>query len=150
MNLLPWFGSLTNVIFPPSNNDNSLLILNPNPVPPYFLLMLPSTCLNDSNISCCLSSGIPIPLSSTVNDILLSGSDWIFKFTTPDFLVNLNAFDSKFFRICDRRRLSVFIFLFTNIIKIELALFIHFLFALKIQGLTKALTNRSVIHLNIV
>ena len=40
----------SNHISPPKNPTNSLDIVKPSPVPPYFLLVVPSDCLNASNI----------------------------------------------------------------------------------------------------
>ena len=50
-------------MFPPSKRASSLEIDNPSPVPPYFLLIVPSTCLKASKIKVCLSAGIPMPVS---------------------------------------------------------------------------------------
>ena len=39
----------------------------PRPVPPYLRLVLPSACWNASKMICCLSGGMPMPVSATEN-----------------------------------------------------------------------------------
>ena len=66
-NLLPRPGSLSTQIFPPIMATNRAEIVSPRPVPPYFLVVEESAWENESKIDLCLSLGIPIPVSDTVN-----------------------------------------------------------------------------------
>ena len=43
----------------------SRLIDRPRPVPPYLRLVVPSACWKASKMMRCLSSGMPMPVSST-------------------------------------------------------------------------------------
>ncbi len=65
MNVLPLPGELTRRISPPRSREISRLIASPSPVPPYFRLVLPSACWNASKMICCLSGGMPMPVSET-------------------------------------------------------------------------------------
>ena len=60
---LPFPTVLLMVKSPSKREANSFEIANPKPVPPYFLVLLPSTCLNLSKICLLLFAGIPIPVS---------------------------------------------------------------------------------------
>ena len=60
-------GVLTSRISPPSSRAISRLIARPRPVPPYLRLVLPSACWNASKMICCLSGGMPMPVSVTEN-----------------------------------------------------------------------------------
>ena len=69
MNVLPSPGVLSTRISPPSSRAISRLIERPSPVPPYLRLVVPSACWNASKMSCCLSFGMPMPVSLTANAI---------------------------------------------------------------------------------
>ena len=66
MKALPWPGVLVTVSSPPSRRVISRLIDRPRPVPPYLRLVVPSACWNASKMIRCFSSGMPMPVSSTV------------------------------------------------------------------------------------
>ena len=51
------------VISPPSSRAISRLIDRPRPVPPYLRLVVPSACWKASKMICCLSGGMPMPVS---------------------------------------------------------------------------------------
>ena len=68
--VLPSPGPLASRSSPPSSRVSSRLIDRPRPVPPYLRLVLPSACWNASKISCCLSGGMPMPVSLTANATL--------------------------------------------------------------------------------
>jgi hypothetical protein len=104
---------LSTVISPPRYFASSLEIESPNPVPPYFRLVVPSACLKASKTSLSLSFGIPMPLSETEIAMAFSWSKPLFeRFVSGLGLsilslispleVNLNAFDKKFFTNCHR------------------------------------------------
>ncbi len=65
--VLPSPGALTTSIDPPSSRAISRLIVRPRPVPPYLRLVVPSACWNASKMSCCFSTGMPMPVSRTAN-----------------------------------------------------------------------------------
>ena len=65
--MLPCPGALRRRISPPSKLANSRLMARPNPVPPYFRLVLASACWKASKIMRCLSTAIPTPVSETSN-----------------------------------------------------------------------------------
>jgi hypothetical protein len=90
-------GALTRRISPRSSRESSREIARPRPVPPYFRLVEPSACWNASKMICCLSVGMPMPVSVTENSITsvarlrssLSGlqpalAGRITRFTSPD------------------------------------------------------------------
>ncbi len=98
----------------------SRLIDRPRPVPPYLRLVVPSACWNASKIRRCLSSGMPMPESSTLNT---STGPALFRWSlaglqprsalrtesfTPPVSVNLKALDSRFLMICCSRLSSVY------------------------------------------
>ena len=103
------------MISPPSNRAISLEIDRPSPVPPYLREVVPSACWNASKIASSLSSGIPTPVSMTENWITFSAwasasfpntcpsGDGPIDSVTPPSCVNLNAFESRFFRIWPSR-----------------------------------------------
>ena len=66
-NVLPRPGVDVSRISPPSSRDSSRLIARPRPVPPYLRLVEPSACWNASKMICCLSAGMPMPVSVTAN-----------------------------------------------------------------------------------
>ncbi len=126
VNVLPSPWVLSTRISPPSKRASSLEIESPSPVPPYCLLVVPSAWWKASNIRSCFSSGIPIPVSETENITAFVPStpflcscvllyDWpsgrLISRVTPPSLVNLNAFERKFFTICSTLCLSVWIHL---------------------------------------
>ena len=55
--------TLCSRISPPSSRAISRLIEKPSPVPPYLRLVVPSACRNASKMICCLSCGMPMPVS---------------------------------------------------------------------------------------
>ena len=65
VNVLPWPGTLTSRISPPSSVASSRLIARPRPVPPYLRLVPASACWNASKISRCFSGAMPMPVSDT-------------------------------------------------------------------------------------
>ncbi len=119
MNVLPAPGVLTRWISPPSRRAISRLIARPRPVPPYLRLVLPSACWNASKMICCLSVGMPMPVSETakarmalaLRRLSLSGyapalAGEIRSDTRP-CRVNLKAFESRFLITCWSRLASV-------------------------------------------
>ena len=117
--MLPRPGVEARRISPPSNRDSSRLIASPSPVPPYLRLVLPSACWNASKMICCLSDGMPMPVSLTENTTTsgqrfnssLSGfqppaAGSTASVTCP-LWVNLKAFESRFLMICWSRFASV-------------------------------------------
>jgi len=69
---LPFPISLSALIVPFINSMNFLTILNPSPVPPYFLEVSEPDWINGSKIDLSLSWGIPIPESFISKNKLLS------------------------------------------------------------------------------
>ena len=120
MNVLPLPGELTRRISPPSRRAISRLIARPRPVPPYLRLVLPSACWNASKMICCLSGGMPMPVSVTekastgrgpVEVLVLrrssrSQAGSTVSETWPCW-VNLKALDSRFLMTCWSRLASV-------------------------------------------
>ena len=120
MNVLPSPGVLSTRISPPSSRAISRLIERPRPVPPYLRLVVPSACWNASKISCCLSFGMPMPVSRTSKAMhrLGAGRACGSRTGAPSrrggssasrrpASVNLNAFDSRFLSTCCSRCPSV-------------------------------------------
>jgi hypothetical protein len=119
VNVLPCPGVLLSLISPPSIWAISRLIASPRPVPPYLRLVLPSACWNASKMICCFSGGMPMPVSLTdiaitpraLFRLSLSGDQPSVtgrtSIDTRPRSVNLNALDSRFFRICWSRLASV-------------------------------------------
>ncbi len=103
--VLPWPGSLSSVIVPPSSRASSREIDRPSPVPPNLRLVVPSAWRNASKMICWCSAAMPMPVSRTANSTC-SPRGAISSATSPRS-VNLSAFDSRFFRICDSRCASV-------------------------------------------
>ena len=64
-NVLPSSGSLSTQIRPPISSTSVDEIARPRPVPPNWRVVEPSACLNGSKIACCLSGGMPMPVSLT-------------------------------------------------------------------------------------
>jgi hypothetical protein len=52
---------------PPMRSTSCLAIASPRPVPPYCLVVEPSTWLNFSNTESSLPAGMPVPVSPEVN-----------------------------------------------------------------------------------
>ena len=118
--MLPRPGVDDSRISPPSSRDNSRLIASPSPVPPYLRLVQPSACWNASKMICCLSDGMPMPVSDTAKQITsaarfsssLSGVHPLrarlhASASPAPWCVNLNAFESRFLMICWSRLASV-------------------------------------------
>lgn len=85
--------ALETPIEPPSESTISLQIVSPNPVPPYFRLMLESTWENGLKSYSCPSSSMPMPVSLIANRITGRPSDKpsdILRTTAP-LIVNLMA-----------------------------------------------------------
>jgi len=64
-NALPWPGSLSTQRRPPIFSTRRDEIANPNPVPPYLRVVELSVWSKASNINCCFSRGMPMPVSLT-------------------------------------------------------------------------------------
>ena len=122
VNVLPLPGVLSTRISPPSSRAISRLIERPRPVPPNLRLVVPSACWNASKISCCLSFGMPMPVSLHLErdhaalardracgsrTAASASARWIDS-VTPPCSVNLNAFDSRFLSTCCSRWPSVY------------------------------------------
>ena len=101
-------GELVSWISPPSSRDSSRLMARPRPVPPYLRLVLPSACWNASKMICCLSPGMPMPVSLTLKATVCGSVSSMLSATWPR-VVNLKALDNRFLRICCRRLASVII-----------------------------------------
>ncbi|MNQ42850.1 hypothetical protein D3C85_565600 [compost metagenome] len=125
--VLPSFSLLCKMISPLSNLANSRLIDSPKPVPPYLRLVEPSACWKASKIKGCLPNGIPIPVSFTIKQIILSSSVFtlISKLTDP-LSVNLIAFEIRFLRICSKRILSVLMTIGASLAMISNLMFFSF------------------------
>ena len=65
--VLPRPGSLSTVICPPIRATSRAAIVRPRPVPPYFRVVEVSSCSKARKILSCLSRGMPMPVSRTVN-----------------------------------------------------------------------------------
>ena len=89
-------------------------------MPPYLRLVPASACWNASKMSFCFSGAMPMPVSVTANAIAVPAraEHRVIRRSSPTVTsrtliatwpcaVNLNAFDSRFFRICCRRFGSV-------------------------------------------
>jgi hypothetical protein len=86
---------------------SSLEIDSPNPVPPYFRLVVPSACWNASKIISSLPAGMPMPVSRTANATSPSARPtWS---VTPPVSVNFTALASRLRSTCWRRWESVVI-----------------------------------------
>ncbi len=92
-------------------------------MPPYLRLVLPSACWNASKMICCLSGGMPMPVSDTEK-----ASTWAALFrlslsglqpsragrtviATRPWCVNLKELDSRFLMTCCSRLTSVSMYL---------------------------------------
>ena len=75
-------------------------MVNPNPVPPNSLVVLPSLCLNASKIFSNLSSGIPIPLSLTAIFKIPFSSKIVTLISPLPFSMNFNPFDIRLTTTC--------------------------------------------------
>ena len=114
-------GVLSTRISPPSRRAISRLIESPSPVPPNLRLVVPSACWNASKMSCCLSFGMPMPVSlhrerDHASSALVERCGWRsaspfsalrIVSVTPPCSVNLNAFESRFLSTCCSRWPSV-------------------------------------------
>ena len=89
--MLPLPGELTRRISPPSSRAISRLIARPSPVPPYLRLVLPSACWNASKMICCLSGGMPMPVSVTENCQHRAGPVELFVLGVPAARSRLDA-----------------------------------------------------------
>src|SRR5579859_328054 len=67
--------TLSTVISPPINLASLLEIANPSPVPPYFLVVEESNCVNTTNSLEIASFSIPMPVSLTEKVNVPSESD---------------------------------------------------------------------------
>ena len=107
LKLLPLSSSLLNSMYPPKSLASSLLMESPSPVPPNFLLVEPSACWKASKIKPCLSKGIPNPVSDTVNIRAFNALFFSSLSFTDPLAVNFIALESRFFKICSNRILSL-------------------------------------------
>ena len=80
--MLPRPGLDISRISPPKSRDSSRLMARPKPVPPYLRLVEPSACWNASKMICCLSDGMPMPVSETA---MASTSDARFRSSFSGF-----------------------------------------------------------------
>ncbi len=102
---------------PPSSWAISLEMDSPSPVPPNFRLVEPSAWLKASKMWDCFSSGMPMPVSTTVKATLAEGASWrsaansgagrLTRRVTLPFSVNLTALDNRLRSICCSRWGSV-------------------------------------------
>ena len=65
--VLPRPGSLSTVILPPIRATSRAAMVRPRPVPPYLRVVEVSSCSKARKIVSCLSGGMPMPVSRTVN-----------------------------------------------------------------------------------
>ena len=95
---LPFPGNDSTYMVPPSISTYDFARERPNPVPPYFLEWVNSTCLKRSKITPCNEGSIPIPVSLILNISRL----FLFETLIPilPFEVNLKAFPMMLFKIC--------------------------------------------------
>ncbi len=103
LKVVPTCGSLVTFMFPPIIEINSLLITNPNPVPPYFLVWDSSAWENGLNKVSSLSLDIPIPVSLTlIFNVATSFFRSMQSMLTETFplSVNLIALLKRFKNIC--------------------------------------------------
>ena len=104
---LPFPETLSTQILPPIISTRRLLIDNPSPVPPYFLVVDVSAWLNDLNNLDVCSSERPIPVSRTANLISTLVSPRVtssVETTISPFSVNFTALLQRLIRTCPRRR----------------------------------------------
>jgi len=110
--VLPLPGSLVRCNWSPIFPSKRFEIVNPSPVPPYFLVVDGSACIKDSKILCWLSGEIPIPESRTKKR--KEPVPGFFKSFGADvelylaFSVNLMALLSKFIMTWRSRNESTF------------------------------------------
>ncbi len=103
--VLPCPGLLLSEISPFIISVRRLLIASPSPVPPYFRVLCPSDCVNDSNIFSVASGAIPIPVSSTSKSSVYHAElsccilHFALSFTYP-FSVNFSALPIRLNRTC--------------------------------------------------
>ncbi|GAK52609.1 hypothetical protein U14_03861 [Candidatus Moduliflexus flocculans] len=109
VNVVPLPTSLSSAIAPCSSLAYSRAIESPSPVPPNSREIEPSACWNASKTSCCLSFGIPTPVSSTeISTVSALPGICAARSVTDPCLVNLNALASRLRRICESLSRSVF------------------------------------------
>ena len=65
-NVLPLPTSLSTQIRPPISSTSRVEMASPRPVPPYRRVVEPSAWAKASKMRCCLSCGMPMPVSDTV------------------------------------------------------------------------------------
>ena len=101
-NWLPRPTSLSTHILPPIICTRRVEMVSPNPVPPYFRVVEVSAWENGLKINSRLSSGIPTPVSATVNRQTQSApslvSTWTFTAISP-LSVNLMALPTRLITI---------------------------------------------------
>ena len=110
--MLPCPGWLSTVISPPISATKRAAIVKPSPVPPYFRVVDVSSCSKARKIVCCLSRGMPIPVSLTVNRRATfpcssrGGAGQATRAVTSPASVNLIALPTRFSMICRSRPAS--------------------------------------------
>ena len=105
-NVLPRPSLLSTQIRPFIMEVSCAQMASPSPVPPYFRDMELSAWLKTSKISCCLSSGMPIPVSATEQASVTASSDSDssdMERTTSPASVNLMALPTRLMTIWLRR-----------------------------------------------
>ena len=100
-------GLLATVMSPPSRRARSREIDRPRPVPPYLRCVLPSACRNASKMIVLLVRGNADAGVAHRERARRRRTRASTRSDTSPRSVNLNAFDSRFFRICPSRCASV-------------------------------------------
>ena len=105
-NRLPRPGSLVSQIRPPIISTRCAEMVRPSPVPPNRRVVDVSACTNAPKICHCLSSGIPMPVSETMNrsaacSVVTLSADT--STTTSPVSVNLTALPTRLTSTCRRR-----------------------------------------------
>ena len=104
---LPLPISLSTATLPPCSSTNFSTRVRPSPVPAYRRESLESNCVNGLKRRFKSSVAIPIPVSRTENiRDSLSKSHLVSRVTLPPSGVNFTALESRFTKICFRRRSS--------------------------------------------
>jgi hypothetical protein len=68
---VPTSTLLSTVMVPPCFSTSCFTIASPSPVPPYRLAEITCACSKISKIESILLAGIPIPVSETLNSIVI-------------------------------------------------------------------------------
>ncbi len=118
--MLPWPGALfCSFSSPERSREISRLMARPRPVPPYLRAVPPIACWKASKMICCLSPGMPIPVSVTANPMTARARPRVgcsglhpdmagkMRRVTEPASVNLKALASRFLSTCCSRLASV-------------------------------------------